>query len=475
MTKPLGIVTALALGSTAIAGYSFLGHAPVAHPNSVFASQSRAASPNPAAAHAAVTAKAESLVRAWAKASLHGKALGIPEADQGSYYTLKHLWGPGADGTGVNGINYFTYGAHHAVVGINEGVQLVDVRAFSPNLHQITWADIKSVMGNPHSVRHTPGSLIYEYNRGQYQLLWVFAESASQKVGAAVNHVDVEWPKGMAASMGTTPTKPAPRPASPQALVREWAHASLHGKALGIPYGDGQSYEALQHVWGSGTNGPDVNGMHYVTYGSHHAVVGFNEGMQLADVRSYNPNLHRVTLSDVEAVLGKPEARSYAPKSVVYTYNRGQYRLLWVFCGSSASSGRAAVNHVDVQWPQGMVAPMTETSPASAKHTVVRFMVSGHQVHASKSLITVTTGETVHFAPGNALTIGLVKTGRLDLYGAEFVDNSVPQGMVPLNLADWIHHWSYKFTLPGTWRFAIAPSTKVTGSVPVTITVKVIG
>ena len=156
MTKTLGIVTALALGSTAIAGYSFLGHAPVAHPNSVFAAQSRAASPH----HAAVTARAESLVRAWAKASLHGKALGIPEADQGSYYTLKHLWGLGADGTGVNGITYFTYSAHHAVVGINEGVQLVDVRAFGPNLHQITWADIKAVMGNPNSVRHTPGSLI---------------------------------------------------------------------------------------------------------------------------------------------------------------------------------------------------------------------------------------------------------------------------------------------------------------------------
>ncbi len=468
MTKTFGIVTALALGSTAIAGYTLMGHgSPASHPGTVLASKSQAASPHAALAHAAVTARAEALVRTWAQASLHGKALGIPEADRASYSALTRRWGAGAHGTGVDGITYLTYGAHHAVVGINEGSQLVDVRSYSPNLHQITLADIKAVLGNPNSVRHTPGSQIYAYKRGAYELLWVFAVSQSGKVAPTVDHVDVEWPQGMVAPMGTNPTKPAAHPAGPKALVRAWADSALHGKALGIPYGDGQSYEALQHLWGPGTNGPDVNGLHYVTYGAHHAVVGFNEGVQLADVRSYSPNLHHITLSDIESVLGKPQAVSHAPGSTVYSYNRGPYRLLWVFAGSSAASASATVNHADVQWPKGMVAPM------AAENAVVRFTAHGSHVHPSASTMTVTTGETLHFVPGNAATAKLVQNGRYDLYGGEFVGNSVPQGVVPLNLADWVHGWSYKFTMPGTWRFAIVPHTKATGNAPVTITVKV--
>ena len=316
MNKTFGIVTALALGSTAIAGYGFMGHqASGSHPTSPVVSASRATSPHADAAHAVVTARAKSLVRAWAKASLHGKALGIPKTDQSSYYALKHLWGPGSNGTGVDGITYYTYGAHHAVVGINEGVQIVDVRAYSPNLHQITLQDIKAVLGNPHSVRYDAGSRIYEYNRGQYQLLWVFP---SGKAGATVNHVDVQWAKGM-------------------------------------------------------------------------------------------------------------------------------------------------------------VAPMAGTTPSVAKSAVVRFTASGSHVHPSASTITVTQGETVHFDPGNAATAKLMKHGAFDLYGAEFLGNSAPQGRVPLSLADWIHGWSYQFNVVGTWRFAIVPHNVATraASAPITITVKV--
>lgn len=310
MTKTFGIVTALALGSTAIAGYTWMGHeSPASQPGTVIASKVAAASPHTGLAHAAVTARAESLVRAWAGAALHGKALGIPEADQGSYSALIHRWGPGAHGTGIDGITYLTYGSHHAVVGINEGAQLVDVRSYSPNLHQITLADIKAVLGNPDSVRHTPGSRIYAYKRGPYQLLWVF----------------------------------------------------------------------------------------------------------------------------------------------------------------TGSSANATVNHADVQWPKGMVAPMASQS------AVVRFTASGSHVHPSTSTMTVTTGETLHFAPGNAATAKRVQNGGYDLYGAEFLGHSVPKGLVPLNLADWIHGWSYKFTRPGTWRFAIVPHTKATGNAPVTITVTVHG
>lgn len=273
----------------------------------------------------------------------------------------------------------------------------------------------------------------------------------------------------------TTPAVPPQSPvtsasASAHSVVREWAEASLYGRAPGVPYGDQQSYYSLEKVWGHGTNGTDANSLHYVIYGSEHAVVGFNEGVQLADVRSYNSNLNQITLSDIESVLGKPDAVSQSAGSVVYTYDRGQYRLLWVFSGSSST-----VNHADVQWPKGMVAPMaSETSPTSFS-TTVRFTANGKHVQTASSTLTVQKGSTVTFVPGNASTSNLVKQDDLALYGAQFVHASVPTGQVPLSLADAIHGWSYKFPLDGTWRFAIVPSHTSATSVSTTLTINVTG
>ncbi len=276
------------------------------------------------------------------------------------------------------------------------------------------------------------------------------------------------------ASASTPTTAPAQSPApsgrsTAQSLVREWAQASLNGRALGIPYGDQQSYYALEKAWGQGSNGTGVNGTTYVTYAAHDAVVGVNEGVQLVDVRSYNPDLSQITLADIEAVLGKPDAVTQSAGSVIDTYNRGQYRLLWVFSGSAST-----VNHVDVQWPQGMVAPMAAetTSPSDA---FVHFTASGNRIQAGTSTLTVQQGTTVVFSPGNAATSALVNKGDLTLYGGEFLGNSVPAGQVPIALGDLVHGWSYKLPLAGTWRFAIVPSSTVTGNAPVTVTIKVTG
>ncbi|NMP24215.1 YjgB family protein [Sulfobacillus harzensis] len=195
--------------------------------------------------------------------------------------------------------------------------------------------------------------------------------SQPQTSASASTPPTTSTPTGAAASTPTTAAAQSPTPSkstSAQSLVREWAKVSLVGKALGIPYGDQQSYYALEKVWGQGTNGPDVNHLHYVSYGAHNAVVGFNEGVQLADVRSYNPDLHQITLSDIEAVLGKPDSVSHSAGSVLYTYNQGPYRLLWVFSGSAST-----VAHVDVQWPKGMVAPMAAEIPP---HQAARWSTS---------------------------------------------------------------------------------------------------
>lgn len=259
--------------------------------------------------------------------------------------------------------------------------------------------------------------------------------------------------------------------AKAKSLVRSWAHASLSGKALGIPQGDQQSYYALKHLWGAGTNATGINGITYFTYGAHHAVVGINEGVQLVDVRSYSPNLHQITLADIETVLGRPNAVRRAPQSLIYAYNRGQYQLLWVFSESASGKISATVNHVDVEWPKGMVAPMAQQNPPAAGRQIVHFTASGKNIRPGTSTLTIAKGGTVVFSPGNAATANLVKKNGVVLYGGEF--GGIFPGRVPLSLADTVPGWSYKFSLPGTWRFAIVPSNTSAAAVPVTVIVKV--
>lgn len=222
MTKSFGFVTALVLGSTTLVGCGIASHsaapAPASQSPSV-AGTGKTSSPSSETTHSSTSTStgpttvshssggnsgALALVREWAQAALKGQAVGIPYGDQKSYDSLAKLWGLRA-GNGVNGITYVTYSAHNAVVGFNEGNQLADVRSYNPNLHQITLADIESVMGQPQSVSHSTGSVIYTYDRGSYRLLWVFSKSASGQVSATVNHVDVQWPQGMVAPMGTNP------------------------------------------------------------------------------------------------------------------------------------------------------------------------------------------------------------------------------------------------------------------------------
>ncbi len=95
-------------------------------------------------------------------------------------------------------------------------------------------------------------------------------------------------------------------------------------------------------------------------------------------------------------------------------------------------------------------------------------------VHPAKTALTVSQGSTLVFWPANRTTAKAVNNGSLGLYGGNF-GTSVSPGEVPLANADTLSHWSYHFTKPGTYQFAIVPNTTPAPSVPVTFTVTVTG
>ena len=101
------------------------------------------------------------------------------------------------------------------------------------------------------------------------------------------------------------------------------------------------------------------------------------------------------------------------------------------------------------------------------------FTVHGAHVDPSRSTVTVAQGRTVVFWPANAATAKQVNQSSLGLYGGYF-GKSLPPGKVPLAAADALARWSYTFSRPGTYYFAIVSSRSSATVVPALITVHVL-
>ncbi len=105
--------------------------------------------------------------------------------------------------------------------------------------------------------------------------------------------------------------------------------------------------------------------------------------------------------------------------------------------------------------------------------TRIDFSASSRNViHLAQSTISAAAGTTLVFRPANAATAQDVNNGSLSLYGG-YLRNSLPVGQVPLAQVDSIARWSYKLTSPGTYRFAIVPSSSQETTVPPVLTVTV--
>ncbi|NMP24429.1 cupredoxin domain-containing protein [Sulfobacillus harzensis] len=105
----------------------------------------------------------------------------------------------------------------------------------------------------------------------------------------------------------------------------------------------------------------------------------------------------------------------------------------------------------------------------------IRFTATSNgTIHSAGSSVTVAKGSTVVFWPADSHTAHLVNGGQLELYGGSS-GNGWPRGQVPLVNADSLYRWSYHFTQPGRYLFAIVPNSTMATSAPATMTVTVTG
>ncbi|WP_165822371.1 YjgB family protein [Paenibacillus montanisoli] len=124
------------------------------------------------------------------------------------------------------------------------------------------------------------------------------------------------------------------------------------GKVKGIPFAaDKNLIDDVEKDWGKSDKTDFAGKGNYATYAKKHAVIGFNKGSQIFDVRSDAPELQKLTLEQIEAALGKAEKVTKNGSDTIYTYKASDsFELRFII---SADTGK--VDHISVYAPADAV------------------------------------------------------------------------------------------------------------------------
>lgn len=100
----------------------------------------------------------------------------------------------------------------------------------------------------------------------------------------------------------------------------------------------------VEAAWGEPDTKETAGKGIYATYSKQRVVIGFNKGSRIFDVRSSAADLQKLTLKEIEAVLGEPEKTAVNGGDKIYMYQAGkQYELKFIIPEASGT-----VDHISV-------------------------------------------------------------------------------------------------------------------------------
>ncbi|MGG1516327.1 YjgB family protein [Paenibacillus oryzisoli] len=152
-------------------------------------------------------------------------------------------------------------------------------------------------------------------------------------------------PAATAAPSGT----PAPAASSgasvSAASIKAMLELAKSGKAEGIAFAAKTNLtEDVEKAWGKADTSEFAGSGIYATYSKKHAAIGYNKGSQIIDIRSYDPKLQTITLSQIEQALGKPADTKVNGSDTIYIYKASdEFQLKFVI---PQSTGK--VDHISV-------------------------------------------------------------------------------------------------------------------------------
>jgi hypothetical protein len=167
---------------------------------------------------------------------------------------------------------------------------------------------------------------------------------------------------------------------------------------------------------------------------------------------------------------------------------RGKPQTLWAVTqkqtdmlddGTITRSSHALLVSEDACW--GVKATLQSTAPRVQHPSCTQllkakpgerlpFFITGPDHHATprQPQVTVSRGSTVVFWPANQSARRLVNSGTLTLWGGPA--DILQAGKIPINDADSLGLWQYRFTSPGDYVFALVSTQKLTDSVTASAT-----
>ncbi|NQX57292.1 YjgB family protein [Paenibacillus qinlingensis] len=127
--------------------------------------------------------------------------------------------------------------------------------------------------------------------------------------------------------------------------IKDMFELAKSGKVSGIPFAANTSLtDDVEKSWGKADKTESAGSGIYATYSKKNAVIGFNKGSQIIDLRSNDAKLHTLTLSQIEQALGKPTDTKVNGDDTIYIYKASQeFQLKFII---PKSTGK--VDHISV-------------------------------------------------------------------------------------------------------------------------------
>jgi hypothetical protein len=166
-------------------------------------------------------------------------------------------------------------------------------------------------------------------------------------------------------STGSTPGNTTPAPTDSQkTLLTNIMQLAKQGKVINCEFPAKTTViDTVAKKWGNADKTdwvPAAKG-NYATYSKHGAVFGFNKGLQIFEVRTFDKQLSQLSLSKVKQVFGTP---AYDVKNngeeIIGSTAGPEFKLLLVFPEPASTNPDPGVDHYSVLYPQGTVNSMAD-------------------------------------------------------------------------------------------------------------------
>jgi hypothetical protein len=166
-------------------------------------------------------------------------------------------------------------------------------------------------------------------------------------------------------SSTSTPGNTTPAPTDSQkTLLTNIMQLAKQGKVINCEFPAKTTViDTVAKKWGNADKTdwvPAAKG-NYATYSKHAAVFGFNKGLQIFEVRTFDKQLSQLSLSKVKQVFGTPayDVKNNGEEIIGYTAGP-EFKLLLVFSEPSSTNPDPGMDHYSVLYPQGTVNSMAD-------------------------------------------------------------------------------------------------------------------